>query len=71
MKENQSLNKLSSPIFIKMEVILAESNPNFLLVHGDTTSSRVCAWARFNRGVKVGHIGAGLRTFYKKSPFLE
>lgn len=71
MKSNQSLNELSSRIFIKMDQVLSEFEPNLVLVHGDTTTSSVCAWASFNRGTKVGHVEAGLRTFNKYSPFPE
>ena len=71
MKANQSLNELSSRIFIKMDEVLNDSKPDLVLVHGDTTTSSVCAWASFNRGVKVGHVEAGLRTFDKYSPFPE
>lgn len=71
MKSNQSLNELSSRIFIKMDEVLLEFEPNLVLVHGDTTTSSVCAWASFNRGIKVGHVEAGLRTFNKFSPFPE
>lgn len=71
MKKNQSLNQVSSRIFKKMDIVLVDFKPDIVLVHGDTTSSSVCAWAAFNRGVKVGHIEAGLRTFDKTSPFPE
>ena len=69
MKANQSLNELSSRIFIKFDKILVDFIPDLVLVHGDTTTSSVCAWAAFNRSVKVGHVEAGLRTFNKFSPF--
>lgn len=71
MKANQSLNELSSRIFNKIDTILVDFKPDLVLVHGDTTTSSVCAWAAFNRGIKVGHIEAGLRTFDKTSPFPE
>lgn len=71
MKANQSLNEISSRIFIKMDKILSDFEPDLVLVHGDTTTSSVCAWASFNRGAKVGHVEAGLRTFDKFSPFPE
>lgn len=71
MKENQSLNELSGRIFTGMDKILETSNPDIVLVHGDTTTSSICAWAAFHRGLKVGHVEAGLRTFDKHSPFPE
>jgi len=71
MKKNQSLNKLSGRIFKKMDVVLNSSKPDLVLVHGDTTTSSICAWSSFNNNIKVGHVEAGLRTYDKTSPFPE
>ncbi len=71
MKHNQSLNELSSRIFMKMDEVLLKSKPDLVLVHGDTTTSSICAWSAFHRGIKTGHVEAGLRTFDKYSPFPE
>jgi len=71
MKPNQSLNELSSRIFINIDDVLGKANPDLVLVHGDTTTSSICAWAAFHRGIKVGHVEAGLRTYNKHAPFPE
>lgn len=71
MTENQTLNVLSSRIFLKMDEVLDEFRPDVVLVHGDTTTSTVCAWSAFNKNIKIGHVEAGLRTFNKFSPFPE
>lgn len=71
MKKNQTLNELSGRIFLGLDKVFAEAKPDIMLVHGDTTTSSVCAWAAFHRGIKVGHIEAGLRSFDKFSPFPE
>lgn len=71
MKANQSLNELSSRIFVKIDEVLMNVSPDIVLVHGDTTTSSICAWAAFHRGIKVGHVEAGLRTFNKYAPFPE
>lgn len=71
MQDNQSLNALSGRIFLKIDGVLEDFKPNIVLVHGDTTTSTVCAWAAFHRHIKVAHIEAGLRTFNKFSPFPE
>lgn len=71
MQDNQTLNELSGRIFIKIDRVFEDYNPDMVLVHGDTTTSSVCAWAAFHRGIKVGHVEAGLRTFNKYSPFPE
>lgn len=71
MKENQTLNELCGRIFMKIDSVLQDNNPDVVLVHGDTTTSSVCAWAAFHRGIKIAHVEAGLRTFDKFSPFPE
>lgn len=71
MSPNQTLNSLSGNIFLKMDEIYDDFKPELILVHGDTTTSTICAWSAFNKGIKVGHIEAGLRTFNKYSPFPE
>lgn len=71
MKQNQSLNELCGRIFLKIDPVLQDYRPDVVLVHGDTTTSTVCAWAAFHRNIKIGHVEAGLRTFDKFSPFPE
>lgn len=71
MQKGQSLNLLSSRILFAIDGVLEEFRPNIVLVHGDTTTSSMVALAAFHRGIKVGHVEAGLRTFNKLSPFPE
>eukprot|EP01035_Chromulina_nebulosa_P055636 gene55636-76246_t len=71
MLPNQTLNGLSARILAAFDKTLEEFKPDLILVHGDTTTSTMCALAAFHRGVKVGHIEAGLRTYNKKAPFPE
>jgi UDP-N-acetylglucosamine 2-epimerase (non-hydrolysing) len=71
MQPGQSLNILSSRLFNSLDAVLNEVNPDWVLVHGDTTTSSIAAWAAFHRGIKVGHIEAGLRTYNKLAPFPE
>ncbi|MES2780875.1 MAG: UDP-N-acetylglucosamine 2-epimerase (non-hydrolyzing) [Bacteroidota bacterium] len=71
MLPNQSLNKLASRIFETLDTVLQQAQPDLVLVHGDTTTSVVAAWAAFHWGIKVGHVEAGLRTYNKQAPFPE
>ncbi len=71
MTPNQSLNSLSSKILSSLEKVLEKEKPHRVVVHGDTTTSVMAAWASFNRGIPVAHVEAGLRTFNKYSPFPE
>ena len=71
MQAGQSLNNLASRLFAAIDEVLERANPDWLLVHGDTTTSVVAAWAAFHRGIKIGHVEAGLRTYNKQAPFPE
>lgn len=71
MQPNQSLNKLASRIFDNMDAVFDKAKPDIVLVHGDTTTSSIAAWSAFHRGIKVGHVEAGLRTYNKRAPFPE
>lgn len=71
MKSNQSLNQLASRILQSFDKVLEDENPDWVFVHGDTTTSSMCALAAFHRRIKVGHVEAGLRTYVKDSPFPE
>ncbi len=71
MTPGQSLNLLTSRIFKELAPILEEYKPDFVYVHGDTTTSTAAAMAAFYAGAKVCHVEAGLRTFNKQSPFPE
>lgn len=71
MQDNQSLNQLSSSILSDVDVVLTSFNPNFVVVHGDTTTSTMVALAAFHRSIKIAHVEAGLRTHNKFSPFPE
>lgn len=71
MQPNQSLNLLSATILSKIDGVLRATNPDLVLVHGDTSTSSMVALAAFHLGIKVGHVEAGMRTFNKLSPFPE
>ena len=71
MKRNQSLGEMTASILSQMNIILGKSEPDYVIVQGDTTSTFTCALASFYKKVPVIHIEAGLRTFEKYSPFPE
>ncbi len=71
MKPNQNLYGLTAAIVEGMKPVLEDFKPDYVLVHGDTTTSMAAALAAFYARVKVGHVEAGLRTFNKWSPFPE
>ncbi len=71
MQDNQSLNELSGRIIQKVDVVLSNEIFDWVLVHGDTSTSSMVALAAFHRGIKVGHVEAGLRTYNRQAPFPE
>ena len=71
MEPNQRLNTLSGRILISIDDLLQKEKPDLVMVHGDTTTSVMIAWAAFHRQVQVAHIEAGLRTYNSQSPFPE
>ncbi len=71
MRPNQDLFTLTSDILLGLKPILHSFKPDYVFVHGDTTTSAAASLAAFYAGVKVCHVEAGLRTFDKWSPFPE
>lgn len=71
MKPNQNLYTLTADIITGMKPILDEVNPEYVFVHGDTTTSTAVALAGFYHGARVCHIEAGLRTYNKHAPWPE
>ncbi|MDR3101233.1 MAG: UDP-N-acetylglucosamine 2-epimerase (non-hydrolyzing) [Paraburkholderia sp.] len=71
MTANQSLNGLASRLFAGLDDVLAEVQPDRVLVHGDTATSMVGALAAFHRRIPVGHVEAGLRTGNMFEPWPE
>ena len=51
--------------------ILEGFKPDFVFVHGDTTTTMAASIAGFYSGAKVCHVEAGLRTNNKLSPYPE
>ena len=71
MKPNQNLYNLTGEIITGMKLVLENYKPDFVLVHGDTTTTMAASLAAFYSGAKVCHVEAGLRTNNKQSPFPE
>jgi UDP-N-acetylglucosamine 2-epimerase (non-hydrolysing) len=71
MTENQRLGGLTAKIIENVERVLAENNPDIVLVQGDTTTAFAAALTAFYNRIPVGHVEAGLRTHDLYSPFPE
>ena len=71
MRPNQNLFDLTADIIKSLKPILEKIKPDYVFVHGDTTTTMAGSIAAFYSGSKVCHIEAGLRTNNKLSPFPE
>ncbi len=71
MRPNQNLYSLTADIITSLKPVLEEFNPDYVYVHGDTTTSTAAGIAAFYSGAKVCHVEAGLRTFNRQYPFPE
>lgn len=71
MKKSQSLYDITSRVLCGLEEVLEKEKPDYVLVHGDTTTTFSAALAAFYKGIKVAHVEAGLRTGNLRSPFPE
>lgn len=71
MEKGQTLYSITTKVLLGLEGIFKSFKPDWILVHGDTTTSFAAALAGFYAGIKVGHVEAGLRTYNLKAPFPE
>ena len=71
MKHGQDLFDITSSVLMGMKHVINESQPELLLVHGDTSTTFAASLAAFYSNVKVGHVEAGLRTYNLYSPWPE
>lgn len=71
MKPGQNLYSLTTDIITNMKPILEKLQPDYVFVHGDTTTAMATSIASFYSGAKICHVEAGLRTHNSRSPFPE
>lgn len=71
MQPDQTLSGLSARVLERMDHVLAEQMPEWVLVQGDTTTVTMAAVAAKHRRLRVGHVEAGLRTYDRENPFPE
>lgn len=71
MQQGQDLTHLTARMLSALQPVLAETKPDMVVVHGDTTTSFAAALAAFYQHIPVVHIEAGLRTGNLSFPFPE
>lgn len=71
MRQRQSITAITTSVLKGLEEVIDTTEPDMILVHGDTSTTFAGALAAFYHKVKVGHVEAGLRTYNKYSPYPE
>ncbi len=71
MQKGQDLYDVTARVLTGMRDVLEKTQPDVVLVHGDTTTSTAAALAAFYKQIPVGHVEAGLRTHNIYSPWPE
>lgn len=71
MRPGQTLTSITAGVLEGMETVLKQTEPDLVLVHGDTTTSFAAGLAAFYQRIPVGHVEAGLRSYDLLSPYPE
>jgi UDP-N-acetylglucosamine 2-epimerase (non-hydrolysing) len=71
MQRNQDLHQLTANIIMKVKDVIMGVKPDYVVVHGDTTTSFAAALSAFYLNTKVLHVEAGLRSNNILEPFPE
>jgi UDP-N-acetylglucosamine 2-epimerase (non-hydrolysing) len=71
MQPEQDLTYVTNAVLAGMQRVLAAEEPDWVLVHGDTTTALAAALAAFYAGCRIGHVEAGLRTGDLRRPWPE
>jgi UDP-N-acetylglucosamine 2-epimerase (non-hydrolysing) len=71
MQTGQTLAQITTRALEGVDKVLAEAQPDIVLVQGDTTTVLAASLAASYHKIAVGHIEAGLRTGNKFDPFPE
>lgn len=71
MKPGQDLTDITTNVLLGMRSIFQQWYPDYVLVHGDTTTAMAAGLAAFYAKIPVAHVEAGLRTNDIYSPWPE
>lgn len=71
MRPGQNLYTITTDILQRISGVFEEFRPDYVLVHGDTSTTFCTSLAAFYQRIPVGHVEAGLRTGNLYSPWPE
>jgi UDP-N-acetylglucosamine 2-epimerase (non-hydrolysing) len=71
MTAGQTPSQVASRVLGAVDGLLAKTEPDWVLVQGDTTTTLCGALAGYYAGIPVAHVEAGLRSGDNRAPFPE
>jgi UDP-N-acetylglucosamine 2-epimerase (non-hydrolysing) len=71
MRANQDLSDITQNCLSGLKEVLETARPDWVMVHGDTTTAFAASLAAYYRKIPVAHVEAGLRTGNIYSPWPE
>src|SRR5699024_7397703 len=71
MKDKQTLPQITTRALEGLDEVMKETNPDIVLVHGDTSTTFVASLAAYYNQIAIGRIEAGLRTWDGRSGYPE
>ncbi|MDW7671196.1 MAG: UDP-N-acetylglucosamine 2-epimerase (non-hydrolyzing) [Bacillota bacterium] len=71
MQHGQTITDITVHTLTGLQAVMKEARPDYILVHGDTTTTFVASLAAFYEKIPIGHVEAGLRTGNIYSPYPE
>lgn len=71
MRTGQDLTEITSRVMLGLRDVLRNDPPDWVIVHGDTSTTLAASIASFYERVKVIHVEAGLRTGNNYEPWPE
>lgn len=71
MQDSQTPSQVAAGVLKRLEPILHDENPDWLMVQGDTTTVAAASLVAFYTNTRVAHVEAGLRTQHRRMPFPE
>jgi UDP-N-acetylglucosamine 2-epimerase (non-hydrolysing) len=71
MQNGQTPTQVAARVMTRLEPILMQEHPDWILVQGDTTTVMAAAITAHHLRIRIGHVEAGLRTGDRWNPFPE